>query len=62
MQELNNQIITYEDEGDEISILDILLIIAEGKKIILSFLFLFLLLGCRTEFLFKNQNMSVDFK
>ena len=45
MQELNNQIITYEDEGDEISILDILLIIAEGKKIILSFLFLFLLLG-----------------
>ena len=45
LQELNNQIITYEDEGDEISILDILLIIAEGKKIILSFLFLFLLLG-----------------
>ena len=45
MQELNNQIITYEDEGDEISILDIMLIIAEGKKIILSFLFLFLLLG-----------------
>ena len=35
LQELNNQIITYEDEGDEISILDILLIIAEGKKIIL---------------------------
>ena len=63
MQELNNQIITYEDEGDEISILDILLIIAEGKKIILSFLFLSCSLDCRTEFFYsKNQNMSVDFK
>lgn len=45
MREVDNQTLHFVDDGDEISILDILLIIAEGKKTILSFLFVFLIMG-----------------
>ena len=45
MDERRYEIPCYEEDETEISLLDILLIIAEGKKVILSFFLIFLLVG-----------------
>lgn len=45
MDEKKYEIPCYEEDETEISLLDILLIIAEGKKVILSFFLIFLLAG-----------------
>lgn len=45
MDEKKYEIPCYEEDETEISLLDILLIIAEGKKVILSFFLIFLLVG-----------------
>lgn len=45
MDERKFEIPCYEEDETEISLLDILLIIAEGKKVILSFFLIFLIAG-----------------
>ena len=45
MDEKKYEIPCYEEDETEISLLDILLIIAEGKKVILSFFLIFLIVG-----------------
>lgn len=45
MDERKYEIPCYEEDETEISLLDILLIIAEGKKVILSFFLIFLIAG-----------------
>lgn len=45
MDERRYEIPCYEEDETEISLLDILLIIAEGKKVILSFFLIFLIAG-----------------
>jgi len=45
LDEKKYEIPCYEEDETEISLLDILLIIAEGKKVILSFFLIFLLVG-----------------
>ena len=54
MDERKFEIPCYEENETEISLLDILLIIAEGKKIILSFFLIFLLAGLSYGILIKK--------
>ena len=54
MDEKKYEIPCYEEDETEISLLDILLIIAEGKKVILSFFLIFLLAGLSYGILIKK--------
>ena len=54
MDERKYEIPCYEEDETEISLLDILLIIAEGKKVILSFFLIFLLAGLSYGILIKK--------
>ena len=54
MDERKYGIPCYEEDETEISLLDILLIIAEGKKVILSFFLIFLLAGLSYGILIKK--------
>ena len=54
MDERRYEIPCYEEDETEISLLDILLIIAEGKKVILSFFLIFLLAGLSYGILIKK--------
>ena len=54
MDERKYEIPCYEEDETEISFLDILLIIAEGKKVILSFFLIFLLAGLSYGILIKK--------
>ena len=54
MDERKYEIPCYEEDETEISLLDILLIIAEGKKVILSFFLIFLLAGLSYGILIKQ--------
>ena len=54
MDERKYEIPCYEEDETEISLLDILLIIAEGKKVILSFFLIFLLAGLSYSILIKK--------
>jgi capsular polysaccharide biosynthesis protein len=54
LDERKYEIPCYEEDETEISLLDILLIIAEGKKVILSFFLIFLLAGLSYGILIKK--------
>jgi len=54
LDEKKYEIPCYEEDETEISLLDILLIIAEGKKVILSFFLIFLLAGLSYGILIKK--------
>ncbi len=58
MDERKFEIPCYEEDETEISLLDILLIIAEGKKVILSFFLIFLLAGLGYGILIKKPEFG----